>query len=141
MSHILRSLLCLALSPFQQLPLLTCLCSVIITGVLRVAYGYKPGSQNVAFSKAELWSVVHVGIAIVCACLPTLRKLFVRTTTNASSFGHRRYFHTINSSSDGGIKSKFMSSNALSRLESQDSSKKLSDASVDTVQLTMVRKN
>lgn len=76
--------------------------------MLRVTYGYKPGSQNVAFSKAELWSGIHVGIAIVCACLPTLRPLLIRTSTSASSSWHRRYYQSNDSSSDGGLDSKHM---------------------------------
>lgn len=53
--------------------------------------GYKPGSQNVAFVKAELWSAVHIGIAIVCACLPTLRPLLTRATTSATSLRRKLY--------------------------------------------------
>ncbi|TVY50679.1 Satratoxin biosynthesis SC1 cluster protein 4 [Lachnellula cervina] len=64
---------------------------VIITGLIRVVLGYKPGSQNVAFPKAELWSAVHIGIAIVCACLPTLRPLLNRATASVSSLSHRIY--------------------------------------------------
>ena len=51
--------------------------SVLITGVLRVIYGYKPGSTNISFEKGEMWSAVHVGTAVICACLPTLRPLFM----------------------------------------------------------------
>ncbi|CZT09297.1 related to integral membrane protein [Rhynchosporium agropyri] len=35
---------------------------VILTGLVRVITGYKPGSQNVAFLRAELWSAVHSSI-------------------------------------------------------------------------------
>jgi hypothetical protein len=107
-------------SPAQELLSLTHLHSVIITGVLRVTYGYKPGSQNVAFSKAELWSSIHVGIAIVCACLPTLRPLFIRSFTSASAPWHRRYYQSNDSSSDGGLKSRHMPSISLSMTRSQD---------------------
>lgn len=52
--------------------------SVIITGILRVIYGYVPGSRVPSYSQAELWSSVHIGMAIICACLPPLRPLFSR---------------------------------------------------------------
>lgn len=65
--------------------------SVIITGLVRVVLGYKPGSQNVAFSRAELWSAVHVGIAVVCACLPVLRPFLITVTRTASSIRRRLY--------------------------------------------------
>lgn len=50
--------------------------SVIITGIIRVIYGYKPGSRVPSYSKTELWSAIHIGTAMICACLPTLRPLF-----------------------------------------------------------------
>ncbi|KAB8298299.1 hypothetical protein EYC80_002028 [Monilinia laxa] len=56
---------------------------VVITGVVRVVLGYAPGSQNVDFPRAELWSTVHVGMAIVCACLPNFRPLLNRITASA----------------------------------------------------------
>ncbi|KAJ8060208.1 hypothetical protein OCU04_010551 [Sclerotinia nivalis] len=56
---------------------------VIITGIVRVVLGYAPGSQNVDFPRAELWSAVHVGMAIVCACLPNFRPLLNRITASA----------------------------------------------------------
>ncbi|KAF7947983.1 hypothetical protein EAE96_009052 [Botrytis aclada] len=56
---------------------------VIVTGVVRVVLGYAPGSQNVDFPRAELWSAVHVGMAIVCACLPNFRPLLNRITASA----------------------------------------------------------
>ncbi|RAL61128.1 hypothetical protein DID88_010467 [Monilinia fructigena] len=42
---------------------------VVITGVVRVVLGYAPGSQNVDFPRAELWSTVHVGMAILVDCM------------------------------------------------------------------------
>ena len=77
--------------------------SVIVTGLIRVVLGYAPGSQNVAFSKAELWSAVHIGIAIVCACLPTLRPTLNRFTAKAkslygSAFSSSKLGHTSGTS-------------------------------------------
>ncbi|KAF4621882.1 hypothetical protein G7Y89_g14465 [Cudoniella acicularis] len=64
---------------------------VIVTGIVRVILGYAPGSQNVAFTRAELWSAVHINIAIVCACLPTLRPLLTRALAVVSSISRRLY--------------------------------------------------
>ncbi|KAI9050312.1 hypothetical protein LZ554_005479 [Drepanopeziza brunnea f. sp. 'monogermtubi'] len=72
---------------------------VIVTGLVRVILGYKPGSQNVAFPRAELWSAVHIGTAIICACLPTLRPLIKRASTTASSL-RRKYGSPSNSRAD-----------------------------------------
>ena len=35
--------------------------SVVITGIARTIYGYKPGSTNVDYEHGELWSCIHVG--------------------------------------------------------------------------------
>ena len=69
--------------------------SVIITGIIRVIYGYKPGSRVPSYSKAELWSTVHVGMAMVCACLPTLRPLIFRSSSSATSSRRRRYTYGL----------------------------------------------
>jgi hypothetical protein len=69
--------------------------SVIITGIIRVIYGYLPGSRAPEYSKSGLWSTVHIIMGIICACLPTLRPLFPRTsflTSNTSSTIRRRYY-------------------------------------------------
>ncbi|KAF7587861.1 hypothetical protein BBP40_006630 [Aspergillus hancockii] len=46
---------------------------VIVTGAVRIAYIYKPGNQLLAPSLASLWSVINLGVAIICACLPIYR--------------------------------------------------------------------
>ncbi|MCJ1246023.1 hypothetical protein MMC30_003227 [Trapelia coarctata] len=70
--------------------------SVIITGTLRVIYGYVPGSRLPSYGLAELWSAVHIGTAIICACLPPLRPLFFRASaskpSNGFSSARRRYY-------------------------------------------------
>ena len=50
--------------------------SVIISGVIRVVFGYVPGSRNVDYPRAALWSATHVAVANMCASLPTLKPLF-----------------------------------------------------------------
>jgi len=54
----------------------------------------------VAFARAELWSAVHIGIAIVCACLPTLRPLLTRATATASSISRRLYGFSFSNRTD-----------------------------------------
>ena len=58
----------------------------MITGLLRVIYAYAPGSRVPSYSGADLWSAIHIGMAIVCACLPTLWPLVSR----ADFFGSAR---------------------------------------------------
>ncbi|MCJ1251885.1 hypothetical protein MMC30_009123 [Trapelia coarctata] len=71
-------------------------CFVIITGTIRVIYGYVPGSILPSYSKSEIWSTVHVGTGIACACLPPLRPLFFRSSASKRSKGtsslRRRYY-------------------------------------------------
>lgn len=70
--------------------------SVIITGIIRVIYGYVPGSILPSYSKSEIWSTVHVGTGIACSCLPPLRPLFFRNSSSKRSKGfssaRRRYY-------------------------------------------------
>ncbi|TVY37562.1 Satratoxin biosynthesis SC1 cluster protein [Lachnellula occidentalis] len=116
---------------------------VIVTGLLRVVLGYKPGSQNVAFPKAELWSAVHIGIAIVCACLPTLRPLLNRATASVSALSHR--MKGTRSSTNGASGDYTGSSNAGSNnrgkaedlaLKNVSSANSPTDPHADTLRLT-----
>ncbi|CZT44361.1 related to integral membrane protein [Rhynchosporium secalis] len=86
---------------------------VILTGLVRVITGYKPGSQNVAFLRAELWSAIHVCTAIICACLPTLRPVIKLTSATISSLRRK-----CGSSSNSRLSSSWTTSggsNAASR--------------------------
>ncbi|CAI6100699.1 unnamed protein product [Clonostachys chloroleuca] len=51
--------------------------AVIITQVLRMIFGYNPdtgGDRSVtSLSRLSLWTGLHLGFAIICACLPVLR--------------------------------------------------------------------
>ncbi|KAI0100953.1 hypothetical protein GGR51DRAFT_575083 [Nemania sp. FL0031] len=42
----------------------------IVSGVMKVVYGYVPGSRQPSFSRTLLWTTVHSGTGIICACLP-----------------------------------------------------------------------
>ncbi|KAI1123035.1 hypothetical protein F5Y10DRAFT_286548 [Nemania abortiva] len=51
---------------------------VIVSGILKVVYGYVPGSRNPSFSRTAIWTTVHSGTGIICACLPVFWALLVR---------------------------------------------------------------
>ncbi|KAI0376974.1 hypothetical protein F5Y04DRAFT_292308 [Hypomontagnella monticulosa] len=47
----------------------------VITNILRIYYGYQPNAYYVSFKLAELWLVIHIAVAILCACLPVYKPL------------------------------------------------------------------
>ncbi|KAL8925694.1 MAG: hypothetical protein Q9208_003377 [Pyrenodesmia sp. 3 TL-2023] len=51
---------------------------VIITGIVRIAIVYQPGRPDFDLTQGVIWLNVHLGTAIICACLPTYRPLFSR---------------------------------------------------------------
>ncbi|KAI1418547.1 hypothetical protein F5Y13DRAFT_184189 [Hypoxylon sp. FL1857] len=52
----------------------------IITNMLRIYYSYQPGSLTLAYTGTEIWSNIHITIAILCACLPTYTPLKAKAT-------------------------------------------------------------
>lgn len=60
------------------------LISVTITGIIKVYFAYNPDGHVPRFGPAEVWTTLHVGLAIVCACLPILKPLFARMTGNSA---------------------------------------------------------
>ncbi|PLB53961.1 hypothetical protein P170DRAFT_504826 [Aspergillus steynii IBT 23096] len=63
---------------------------VLVTGAVRISYVYRHGERHVAHADAILWSVINLGIAIICACLPTyppLLSLFRRQRQGSSKHG------------------------------------------------------
>jgi len=50
---------------------------VCVTGVIRLALTYIPGSDFISFSAALLWTNIHIGTAIICACLPLYAPILV----------------------------------------------------------------
>ncbi|QSZ34446.1 hypothetical protein DSL72_006038 [Monilinia vaccinii-corymbosi] len=118
---------------------------VVVTGVVRVVLGYAPGSQNVDFPRAELWSTVHVGMAIVCACLPNLRPLLNRITASV----RRLYGSAITSDGDpnangssggrsGGSKNKSPAELMTLANIRRPKPNELEDTNADTRRLTMI---
>ncbi|KAI4196369.1 MAG: hypothetical protein LQ346_003228 [Caloplaca aetnensis] len=51
---------------------------VIITGIVRIAKVYHPGETDFDLTQGDIWLNVHLGTAIICACLPTYRPLISR---------------------------------------------------------------
>ncbi|KAL5426064.1 hypothetical protein PMIN05_011760 [Paraphaeosphaeria minitans] len=49
----------------------------VITNVIRIQYIYQPHRKNVSFAAAWTWSNIHLLTAIVCACLPVYKPLWV----------------------------------------------------------------
>ncbi|KAI0481177.1 hypothetical protein GGR56DRAFT_629181 [Xylariaceae sp. FL0804] len=75
---------------------------VIASGLLKAFFGYIPGSREPDFSRTQLWTTVHCGVGIVCACLPVCWPLFTRlgkarpyTWPGISSLW--RYWHGLSS--------------------------------------------
>ncbi|PQE06685.1 integral membrane protein [Rutstroemia sp. NJR-2017a BBW] len=51
---------------------------VIVTGIVKVVLSYAPGSREPSFNKTEIWTTVHCGIGMVCACLPVCWPVIAR---------------------------------------------------------------
>ncbi|KAL8895946.1 MAG: hypothetical protein Q9207_007940 [Kuettlingeria erythrocarpa] len=51
---------------------------VIVTGIVRIAILYHPGETDFDLTQGDIWLNVHLGTAIICACLPTYRPLISR---------------------------------------------------------------
>ena len=84
--------------------------SVIITGILRVALVYKPHFERgkclsidiystleltngiVIYPKAELWTNIHIGTAIMCCCLPLYRPLFSKASAQCHGLREEHIF-------------------------------------------------
>ncbi|KAI1146735.1 hypothetical protein F4825DRAFT_456199 [Nemania diffusa] len=50
---------------------------VIVSGLLKVIYGFVPGSRQPSFSRTSLWTTVHSGTNIIYACLPMCWPIFI----------------------------------------------------------------
>ncbi|KAI1813952.1 hypothetical protein GGS20DRAFT_442254 [Poronia punctata] len=64
----------------------------IISGIVKVVLSYAPGNRNPHFGNTEVWTTVHCGTGIICACLPVCWPLFVLVFRNSvSSIRTARY--------------------------------------------------
>ena len=53
-----------------------CLTLLIVMQPLAYYFVVTIDTRAVSFTQAELWTNIHLGTAIICACLPTYRLLF-----------------------------------------------------------------
>ncbi|CAH0047229.1 unnamed protein product [Clonostachys solani] len=51
---------------------------VIISGIVKVALSYVPGSRQPNFGQTSLWSSIHISTGIIGACLPICWPVFIR---------------------------------------------------------------
>ncbi|KAL8931693.1 MAG: hypothetical protein Q9216_007108 [Gyalolechia sp. 2 TL-2023] len=63
---------------------------VVITGIVRIVKVYKPGGSEVDLTQGDIWLNVHLGTAIICACLPTYRPLLSSNPWFSKKFPSRR---------------------------------------------------
>ena len=59
---------------------------VVITGIVRMSIIYRPTQPNFDLTQGDIWLNVHIGTAIISACLPTYRPLISRSSLLLSGF-------------------------------------------------------
>ncbi|KAI1129155.1 hypothetical protein F5Y10DRAFT_291393 [Nemania abortiva] len=64
---------------------------VIVSGLLKAVYGYNPNDRIPSFEQTRIWSTVHSGTGIICACLPVCWPIFA----SLGNFGERVWTHGI----------------------------------------------
>ena len=65
---------------------------VVITSIVRMAVLYRPDEEDFDLSQGDIWLNVHLGTAIISACLPTYRPLVSRKTSLAQIFYPNRSY-------------------------------------------------
>ncbi|KAI0396125.1 hypothetical protein F5Y17DRAFT_473187 [Xylariaceae sp. FL0594] len=50
---------------------------VIVSGIVKVVLSYSHNNRNPNFGNTEVWTTVHCGTGIICACLPVCWPVFV----------------------------------------------------------------
>ncbi|KAI4266745.1 MAG: hypothetical protein L6R38_008568 [Xanthoria sp. 2 TBL-2021] len=71
---------------------------VIITGIVRMAVLYRPGKIDIDLTQGDIWLNVHLGTAIISACLPTFRPLMSRRSDSRQAYSSRKGSYTVNHS-------------------------------------------
>lgn len=59
---------------------------VIITAIIRVAILYRPNQTDLDLTQGDIWFNVHLGTAIISACLPTYGPLVSHSSRLLQSF-------------------------------------------------------
>ncbi|KAL4765909.1 uncharacterized protein BDW70DRAFT_155561 [Aspergillus foveolatus] len=62
---------------------------ILVTGTIRIVYLYNPGDDLLPLARAALWSTINLGVAILCACLPTYPPLLIKCGSLFSSLRSR----------------------------------------------------
>ncbi|KAK7930980.1 hypothetical protein PG985_001692 [Apiospora marii] len=76
--------------------------SVILSGLLKAIFGYIPGSRQPSFFRTQLWTTVHCGTGIVCACLPVCLPLLTQLRRSSGFPGSslfRKYWYRVSNRS------------------------------------------
>lgn len=71
---------------------------VILTGIVRMAVLYRPGIVDFDLTQGDIWLNVHLGTAIISACLPTFRPLITRRGNPRNSYESRKGSYAMNHS-------------------------------------------
>ncbi|KAL8646997.1 MAG: hypothetical protein Q9226_006617 [Calogaya cf. arnoldii] len=69
---------------------------VIITSVVRLAVLYRPDKIDIDLTQGNIWLNVHLGTAIICACLPTFRPLIARRSIGRQADNSRKGSYAVN---------------------------------------------
>ncbi|TGJ82577.1 hypothetical protein E0Z10_g6170 [Xylaria hypoxylon] len=64
---------------------------VIVSGLIKAVYGLDPSSRVPSFGRTLIWSTVHTGTGIICACLPVCWPAFA----SLGHFGERAWARSI----------------------------------------------
>ena len=68
---------------------------VVITGIVRMATLYRPGIEDFDLTIGDIWLNVHLGTAIISACLPAYRPLVSRSFRSGRDTYHSDDTHTL----------------------------------------------
>ena len=63
---------------------------VVITSIVRMAVLYRPTEPDIDLTQGDIWLNVHLGTAIISACLPTYKPLISGNTRLMDIFYHKR---------------------------------------------------
>jgi hypothetical protein len=74
----------------------------IITNILRIYYSYQPHQRFVNLQDAELWTVIHICSAVLCACIPVYKP--IRTVVHNMGAKVLKYISTTKQSFSGASK-------------------------------------
>ncbi|KAL8669457.1 MAG: hypothetical protein Q9168_005953 [Polycauliona sp. 1 TL-2023] len=71
---------------------------VVLTSIVRMAVLYRPGKVDIDLTQGDIWLNVHLGTAIISACLPTFRPLISGRSNSRQGTGSQKGSHAVNHS-------------------------------------------